>query len=1115
MSWESSLSATLVLSVLTLWWLRHRTSSSPFVKATAVLFAVVSLTADPVNLVRHLCSSGLPSFADIRLDVLLATHFRMVLTLGAVVWLLHRSWQTLWKPVPELINILGVDVPEPPDVSLAGIRSNAATLSWTRPSNNRTVQHYLIQVNGIHVGETPGNDLAITVTGLKPNHFYNIRVVAIGPNNFQAASHTVRLRTFGSDGKPYLGNARLPANFVGDDQLRVSRGDDCAGSDGSPAAFAAAAVEAAPVLEGSATASRDAISSSQGQRRNTVGRRHSPSVASADQPSIKPSGTESPEASLDELNQKFQEIRRDINDTTNQMATEDEEFQLQEDELKREKEAKKLSLKEKEEQTTQLKALIRTTMEQMRAAEKERLKKEQQLKEKEKKKSKVRDNITKFEKETDRMRKECQGFHAQKMQLQEQRDNDVRALDEKHAKLQEELNELEADLSNKGKLLNEMKEARKHLPGADNEQSRESDESIKREWEMARSQLHNQLVSETKAGHQLDAHYNTIIEQLSMYQQSAFYNQPDTSALDLDNAATNDQSKRLSHNSNELNVSPPVQFALSEAPSQGPPGLGRSPFVPILIMPQAVHDAQTEDDLRSAGGALSPSAHAYLPSGIIDFEASEPKAPQTPQLPEYGTRDDDPQSPASSSIFSSPHGSSLNLPFSHYQDSVEKMSINAIPAASPPSTKRLTSLLAGFQRSRNAKTTDEGGPPIGSLRPGQSQSFPRGTDEAEILESRRRISFSFKNHRNSMGPDGTPGLGSAGSKMLSRRLNAFGSASSTAFDRDPDASRPPSIASSDLPRPSTDSGSIWGVPGDFGNLNKNRLWSAEGRWPSRSGSRRPSIHGSPAALTTSLASADDEILYDTELMDPQTSPSQVGVIGSRPPNLAKSISQRLNPNAPTFMGLFSKSKDKDRERDKSRGMRDTKGKGKEVAPPLAELSPSFAPGDDSPSDPRVSRDTFSVHTQTSISESHDSLPLDASSSNTQLDLSGSLSRESDGVNGIRKLLRKGSSSKFSSLSSRLGKDSGLFKKGPGSATNSDRNTSADHRSSIGDLDELGAGEDLRGLDSLTGSPSLGPAKPKESKESRMSAWRFKMKKGKETPSKEKESMDLDRPLDEE
>jgi hypothetical protein len=66
--------------------------------------------------------------------------------------LVRRAWQTLWKPVPELINILGVDVPDPPDVSLADIRADAATVNWTRAPANRSVQKFLIQVNGV-VGE--------------------------------------------------------------------------------------------------------------------------------------------------------------------------------------------------------------------------------------------------------------------------------------------------------------------------------------------------------------------------------------------------------------------------------------------------------------------------------------------------------------------------------------------------------------------------------------------------------------------------------------------------------------------------------------------------------------------------------------------------------------------------------------------------------------------------------------------------------------------------------------------------------------------------------------------------------------------------------------------------
>ncbi|CAH0029454.1 unnamed protein product [Clonostachys rhizophaga] len=1117
MSWELSL-LTLIVSVFSIWTIRSSNTTSAVLKAIGVVFCALAFYPDPVLLIQHLSSTAFQGWNDIRFDVLLVTHFRMVLTLGAVVWLLHRSWQTLWKPVPELINILGVDVPEAPDVSLAGIRADAATLTWTKPPNNRPVQKYLIQVNGINVGESPHDETAITVTGLKPSHFYNIRVVAIGQNNFQAASDTVRLRTFGSDGRPSLGNARLPANFVDDEDTKPRGIDDGIGSEGRAPSFAAAAVETAPPLDGAVNATRDLPSTAPGQRRNTLNRRHSPSVASSDQASIRQFDTEGPEPSLDELNHRFQEIRKEINDTLSLQVKEEEEFLQAEEELRKEKDVKKMSLKEKEEQTAQLKSLVRTTMEQMRAAEKERAKKDQQLKDRDSKKSKVRDNISKLEKEIERMRKECSSFQDQKASLKEKRDQDICTLNQEITTLQEEHNELEADLSNKGKQLNEMKEARKHLSGADDELMRESDERSRREWEVVRNTLHHRLVEETKASHQLDQHYQALIEQLSIHHHAAFFNQSDAPPLDFDDSAPVQQ-KRESYHSSEPRLSPPTRFVMSESNTSLPPALGRPSFGPVLFIPNDANDPQTEDELKTTAGPLSPSAHAYLPSGIIDFEGSDSKATQTPLLPEsVAAGDEIPQSPVSSnhslSIFSSPRESSTNLPFPSYQDNSDRgsLNLNSSPAAPPASGLRLASLLSGFRRGEGAKADDEGGPPIGSLKPGQSQSFPRGTDESELFGSRRRMSFSFKGHRNSTGFEGNPTHMSTSSKMFSRRLNPFASSASAIFsDRDPHRSRPPSIASgSDLPRPSTDSGSIWGAPGDVATLAKNRLWSPnEGRWPSRSGSRRPSIHGSPSALTTSLASADDEILYETELLDPQTSPSQVGVIGSRPPGASKSISQRLNPNAPTFKGLFRKDKDKDRAKDKAK---DGKGKGKEALSPTVD-SPTGP--DESPSDSRLSRDTFSVHTQTSVSESHESLPLEGSSSNTNLEMNSSLSKDSDSVNGIRKLLRKGSSSKFS-LSSRLGKDSSLFKKGPGSATNSDRNASADHRSSIGDLDELGEEHTPlgRSYDSVTSSPSLAPSKSKDVKESRMSNWRFMKKKGKDASSKEKESVEIDRSLDE-
>lgn len=64
--------------------------------------------------------------------------------------LIHRAFQTLWKPIPELVNILGLDIPPPPDVCLAGIRPNSAFLTWeARSSSQRPVQKLLIQVNGV------------------------------------------------------------------------------------------------------------------------------------------------------------------------------------------------------------------------------------------------------------------------------------------------------------------------------------------------------------------------------------------------------------------------------------------------------------------------------------------------------------------------------------------------------------------------------------------------------------------------------------------------------------------------------------------------------------------------------------------------------------------------------------------------------------------------------------------------------------------------------------------------------------------------------------------------------------------------------------------------------
>lgn len=984
------------------------------------------------------------------------------------------------------------------------------------------------------MGESRQEETAITVTGLRPNHCYNIRVIAVGPNNFQAGSQVIRLRTYRSDGRPELGNSRLPDSFQDQDP----RPGQSTFVEENGNRSQVPTIEAAPSLESGSAAARDGPSS---QRRNTVNRRHSPSIASQEQPSIKDLSSDSPETSLKDLADALERTRKEIDETASLHASEESEFKQLEERLKKEKEEKKKLQKEKDDNTAQLKQKVKATYEQMRQASKDKARKENLLKEKQDKRKKVSDNVDKWTTEIENMRKTRKGFASEKESLEQDRDLKIKHLDEDNSALQEEYTQLETEYKEKKEQLKELEDARRKLPGGEEDDTwREDDRKMKRDFEMKRRELQSQLIMENRKAQQLDGHIHVLHAQVYAQNQQnlQFYNQANSSGVDFDqNAAA--QVKHRSRTGNSLSnaamSSPTGPFPASDSPYEPPIGFGSrtafSHFLDVSAGDGFGADHFSDADIRALTGnaPLSPTAAALLPSGILgDDESASPSSffRRSPFAPDD---EDDAQSPGSSgrsnSAHSSPPGSSHNTAFPSFApddgDHASLKDITSSPGGQPsPTAHRFTNLLSSFQRGKGAKAVDDGGPMLGSLKHGQSQSFPRQTDDPEGTNRRRTSFSSWTQNRNSAGPDALDGGGSyLGRSMFSsaRRLMPW---SGVFTDRDPSSPRPASMASADLPRPSTDSGSIWNHPGD-----KNRLWSPDGLWTSRAPSRRPSIHGSPAALKTTLASAEDEILDHEALNDPQVSPSQVGVIGSRPPASKQNsdskslLNQRLNPAAPTFSigGLFrskdkesdsgkekdkAKSKDKTKDKAKDKETRE-KGKNKDFSAHSLDLPQGY---DASPTDSRKSRDAFSVHTQTSVSESRESLTLDRAVSST---LSDSNSNAKDQENAYRKLFRKGSSSKFS-LSSRLSKESGLFKKGPGSTTNSDKNMSAD-RSSFGDIDDLGE-EALfgRSYESVIGSPSFGPSKSRESKESRMTGWssKFSMKKkGKDN----KESLELQRP----
>ncbi|CRK31474.1 hypothetical protein BN1708_005476, partial [Verticillium longisporum] len=1146
MLWLLSMRFLLVTSLVAWWFKRPNANFFQTLLlslATLVTFWVVAPNYAASSFAWSLHHSR-ELFWYLRLDTLLLGHANMLVTLGAVVWLLNRTWQTLWKPTSDLISILGVDVPEPPDVSLAGIRADAATLSWTRPASNRAVQKFLIQVNGVNVGESRPEETAITVTGLRPNHCYNVRVIAVGPNNFQAGSPMIRLRTYKCDGRPELGNSRVPDSF----QDQGSRAGQSQAAEDTTGRTPVPSIEAAPSVDGVSAPPREGTSTAPGQRRNTLNRRHSPSVASQDQPVIKmPYNGDRPEPSLKELADALEKTRREIDETLAQYSQEEADFKKMQDLLRKEKEKKKQTHKEKDDQTTQLKQKVKATYEQMRQTNKEKARKESVLKEKQDKRRKMSETVDKCNTDVGTMKKSRDGFSSEREHVQQDRDLQVKHLSEENAALQEEFAQLEAEYKEKKEQLKELEDDRKQLPGGEeDERWKEEDRKMRRDFDLRRRELQSQLIMEDRRAQQIENHIHVLHTQVYTQQQSGLqlYGQANSSGVDFDqNMSTQVKRRSRASNNSAHGVSmpsPPGQFASAEPIFPSSLGLSHAGFAPGPFMDMSAEpfgiDQSTFSDAEikalTGGAPLSPTATALLPSGILmdmDMDDDDPPSPisdsrKSPAVPDFANDTHSPASSGRHSYVSSPHNSSYNLPFTlHHPDSFDRRSIHDVtssPGPPPASSHRLTNLLASFNRNRGVKdATTDVGPALGSLKHGQSQSFPRQTEE----DSKRKISFS-SNWFNRAAPGAESfGEGMLHSSKLAKRLNPFGSSSNAFADRIPSSPRPASIASADLPRPSTDSGSIWGAPGD--NFNKSRIWSPDVLWQgSRNPSRRPSIHGSPAALKTTLASADDEILDEEALLNPQVSPSQVGVIGSRPRPKSKAkaqaqmqsdadaLNQQLNPNAPTFMaGLFRpKDKDTDGAKDKTKGK--AKDKSKATTPSL-EAPPMF---DESPTDSRKSRDAFSVHTQTSVSvtESRESLSLERTFSNTLSDnhSSGAPSSFKDQESAMRKLFRKGSSSKFS-LSSRLGKESGLFKKGPGSTTNSDKNYSME-RSSIGDIDDLG--EDLghlgRSYDSVGSSPSLGPSKSKESKEGRIAGWssRFSMNSIKKKGKEAKDSLDIER-----
>lgn len=1083
-------------------------------------------------------------------------------TCVALLWLLGRAWNVLWKPVNDLISILGVEVPDAPEVSLAGIKHNAITLHWSRPGPHKPVVKYLIQVNGVNVGESSRLETAIEVTGLRPGHFYNVRVIAVGSNNFQAGSRVIRLRTLGRDGRP-LSNTLAPP-ISNEDQDSASEDESQSGRNPG------VGVQATALPETSQPMTREPSASHASQRRNTGGRKHSPSTAGADQAARDHAISNLPEESMHQLTEKFESIRRETEEIVAQSTKDNEDYQTQLSSFTRERDEKKQALKDKEEASEKLKKEVNYYERLNRQAQNRKSQKEKILKDKQSERVKMQEDIMRWKKEIQDMRIERETWRKEQECVEKNKEKEAEELREGLRKSQVSQEALDEEIHAKGIQIKHLEDERKKLPGAeDDEASRTRDASdkqeddewqnIEREW-LARLNTCGQKVTDIAA----------LITQkqarLAALQQNPILYQGASTGVDFEptgiqskvkSRSTRSRKSRTSTISSPISAFPITDSAFPSAAAYNnlnttSPSFAPGPYIDMrndtamVPLSENLH-GMSEEDFRAltAGAPLSPTATQLLPSNI--FADDDIPSPDEDDDGSFGPAlHDDPQSPHSSSrsasIFSSPQTSSHNLAMygvsgRDYADS-DRRSVNSprthfgaigspVSEQPAPHNNKLRDLFS-LPRTRG-KTMQEDGPSLGSLKPGQSQSFPRSTEEPEAMTTKqRRISFSSgwpSFLRGSPAADSASGASQGNAPAPARNVGARSRRGFNMFsnslddpsirsDRDPSSPRPLSIASSDLPRPSTDSAPFgWGPPQETllnraSPLATNWSINAPQTW-SRNPSRRPSIqHGPSSVLTSGIANEDDEFLPPSDPYAHQSSPSAtVGVIGTRPPSSHKPVTPKLNPAAPAFSFTFGQSKSK-KENTKAKG----KGKTSEATAPTEEIPES--PYTSSPPASRKSRDTHSIHTQNSMAESYES--LDRVSSNPASDkapLSSTSTKEKE-PSSFKQLFRKGSSSKFSVTSLR-NKDGFFGVKKAGSSTASDRNASAERDSSFDEWTEDTYG---RSVDSVTSSPMIGSTgsgewkgkdketgTPKEGKMGGVNWSRFGLKKG-----KTRESLDVDR-----
>ena len=536
-------------------------------------------------------------------------------------------------------------------------------------------------------------------------------------------------------------------------------------------------------------------------------------------------------------------------------------------------------------------------------------------------------------------------------------------------------------------------------------------------------------------------------------------------------------------------------------------------------------------DQLAAGAKMSPRADSLLPSGLLgDEDMLTPRigsiganldanhTSDTSVFPTFAaagfdgfmpeTNSPDSAGSREISLFSSPADSLSHLPGSHVatDSSIRSKRVSqssfdgpyqplgAAADADSPSSKRFPSLFGWNLNRQRGRTLDVDPPALGELKPNQSQSFPRDWDQPSgrldpIGTKRRKGSastswinpipnFNFRSRSGGLSSEAVDEDQDITTKNASQRRKGFTMfASKTALLNLPSTGnesapqRPSSVSSAEktLPRPSIE-GQAFGWPPQRNNFSGGE-WSVPSGDPwSHGPSRRSSVqYGSTTSLSLGITSIETDPSVGA-LSGPTSSPQPP--IGTRPQSASRAEAPKLNPAAPSFKTIFSRKDIRRMERaekmEREAELELEKQRERERDREFEMMNEEAASGH------RNSRDSRSLHTEESQTDSRDS--LDRSESATASDSAPASGNAKGSI--FQRISRKHSSSKFNAPWKDKGARPGKRTSDYGAASTASGTTTS------GEVDDDGGGGGGGGgstdalsqlgksVDSITSSPNL-------------------------------------------